>query len=123
MRTHTRMAVVASLLLAACGSDKTSQSPAAVLSDARVDGGTAGFYFLPPVAPEPVEGTNDAGLAPVVEIAARQVAAVILRVARRPRPEVMVYPPARLMVILNAISPRLVDRIMAVYWNRVRPGL
>jgi short-subunit dehydrogenase len=53
---------------------------------------------------------------------AEQVAAVILQVARRPRPEVMVYPPARLMVILNAISPRLVDRIMAVYWNRVRPG-
>ncbi len=52
---------------------------------------------------------------------AEQVAAVILRVARRPRPEVMVYPPARLMVILNAISPRLVDRIMAVYWKRVRP--
>jgi short-subunit dehydrogenase len=54
---------------------------------------------------------------------AEQVAAVILRVARRPRPEVMVYPPARLMVILNAISPRLVDRIMAVYWSRVRPEL
>ena len=51
---------------------------------------------------------------------AEQVAAVILRVARRPRPEVMVYPPARLLVILNAISPRLADRIMAVYWNRVR---
>ena len=53
---------------------------------------------------------------------AEQVAGVILRVARRPRPEVMVYRPARLMVILNAISPRLVDRIMAVYWKRVRPG-
>jgi short-subunit dehydrogenase len=54
---------------------------------------------------------------------AEQVASVILRVARRPRPEAMVYPPARLMVILNAIAPRLVDRIMAVYWKRVRPGL
>jgi len=54
---------------------------------------------------------------------AEQVAGVILRVARRPRPEVMVYPPARLMVILNAISPRIVDRIMAMYWRRVRPAL
>jgi short-subunit dehydrogenase len=53
---------------------------------------------------------------------ADQVAQVILRCARRPRPEVMVYPPARLMVILNAVSPRLVDWIMAIYWKRVRPG-
>jgi hypothetical protein len=70
MCTHTRMAVVASLLLAACGSDKTSQSADAVLSDARTDGGTAGFFFLPPVAPEPNEGSNDLGLAPVVQISA-----------------------------------------------------
>jgi short-subunit dehydrogenase len=54
---------------------------------------------------------------------ADQVARVLLRVARRPRPEVMVYPPARLMVILNAISPRIVDRIMGIYWRRVRPAL
>ena len=64
------MAVVASLLLAACGSDKTSQRADAVLSDARTDGGTPGFFFLPPVAPDPGEGTNDLGLAPVVEISA-----------------------------------------------------
>jgi hypothetical protein len=70
MRTHTRIALVGSLLLAACGSEKTSQRTEAVLFDARSDGGTPGFYFLPPVAPEPGEGTNDAGLAPVVEISA-----------------------------------------------------
>jgi len=54
---------------------------------------------------------------------AEQVAGVILRVARRPRPEAMVYPPARLMVILNAIAPRVVDTLVAAYWKRVRPGL
>ncbi len=54
---------------------------------------------------------------------AAQVAEVILRCVRRPRPEVIVYPPARLMVILNAMAPRLMDRIMARYWKSVRPGL
>jgi hypothetical protein len=42
---------------------------------------------------------------------------------RRPRPEVMVYPPARLMVIVNAVAPRLMDRILGQYWKRVRPGI
>lgn len=54
---------------------------------------------------------------------AAQVAEVILRCVRRPRPEVIVYPPARLMVILNAMAPRLMDRILAKYWKKVRPGL
>jgi short-subunit dehydrogenase len=53
---------------------------------------------------------------------AEQVAELILRCARRPRPELIVYRPARLMAILNAISPRLLDRILAVYWKRIRPG-
>jgi hypothetical protein len=51
------------------------------------------------------------------------VAEVILRCVRRPRPEVIVYPPARLMVILNAMAPRLMDSILAKYWKKVRPGL
>jgi short-subunit dehydrogenase len=54
---------------------------------------------------------------------AEQVADVIVRCARRPRPEVMVYPPARLMVIMNAMAPRLMDRVLAVYWRKIRPGL
>jgi hypothetical protein len=35
----------------------------------------------------------------------------------------MVYRPARLLVILNAVSPRLVDRILGALWRKVRPGL
>jgi NADP-dependent 3-hydroxy acid dehydrogenase YdfG len=54
---------------------------------------------------------------------AEQVADVIVRCARRPRAEVMVYPPTRLMVILNAVWPRLLDRVLAAYWKRIRPGL
>jgi short-subunit dehydrogenase len=54
---------------------------------------------------------------------AEQVAEIIVRCVRRPRPEIMVYPPARLMLVLNAMSPRLVDRLLAVYWKRMRPGL
>jgi short-subunit dehydrogenase len=54
---------------------------------------------------------------------AEQVAEVIVRCARRPRAEVMVYPPVRLLVVLNAVWPGLMDRILAVYWRRVRPGL
>jgi short-subunit dehydrogenase len=53
---------------------------------------------------------------------AEQVAELIVRCARRPRAELIVYRPARLMVILNAISPRLLDRILAAYWKRIRPG-
>jgi short-subunit dehydrogenase len=54
---------------------------------------------------------------------AEQVAEVIVRCARRPRAEVMVYPPVRLMVILNAVWPRLMDRVLAVYWRRIRPSV
>jgi hypothetical protein len=51
------------------------------------------------------------------------VAEIIVRCARRPRPEVMVYPLTRIMVILNALSPRIMDRILAAYWRKIRPGL
>ena len=54
---------------------------------------------------------------------AEQVAEVIVRCARRPRAEVMVYPPARLMVVLNAVWPGLMDRVLALYWKKLRPGL
>jgi short-subunit dehydrogenase len=53
---------------------------------------------------------------------AEQVATKIVRCIQHPRPEVIVYPPARLMVILNACAPRLLDRILGVYWKRMRPG-
>jgi short-subunit dehydrogenase len=52
-----------------------------------------------------------------------QVAATIVQCVRRPRPEVMIYRPARFLVILNALAPRLVDRILGEVWKKVRPGL
>lgn len=54
---------------------------------------------------------------------AEQVAERIVRCARHPRREVIIYRPARLMVVLNALSPSLVDRLLRVYWKRIRPGL
>ncbi len=47
-----------------------------------------------------------------------QVAAKILRCVRRPRPEVLIYPPTRFLVILNALAPGLVDRGLLSYWKR-----
>jgi short-subunit dehydrogenase len=40
------------------------------------------------------------------------VASAIVRCAKSPRPEVIVFPPARLLVVLNALSPRLGDWFM-----------
>lgn len=54
---------------------------------------------------------------------AAQVAAVILRCVRRPRPEVMVFPLTRPLIVLNALAPRLMDRILRSYWRKVRPGV
>ena len=54
---------------------------------------------------------------------AEQVAEIILRCARRPRAEVIVYPPVRLMVVLNAVWPGLMDHALALYWKKMRPGL
>jgi short-subunit dehydrogenase len=52
-----------------------------------------------------------------------QVAAAIVRCVRRPRPEVMIYRPARFLVVLNALAPRLVDRILGTVWKKMHPGL
>ncbi len=52
-----------------------------------------------------------------------QVAACIVRCVYRPRVEVMVHRLARVLIVLNAVAPRLVDRILGAYWKRVRPGL
>jgi hypothetical protein len=41
----------------------------------------------------------------------------------RPRVEVMVYRLTRLLVVLNALAPRLVDRILGAYWKKIRSGL
>jgi short-subunit dehydrogenase len=49
---------------------------------------------------------------------AEHVARAIVRCARRPRPEVILFPPARLLVLINAISPRLADLIMLPYQRR-----
>jgi short-subunit dehydrogenase len=40
---------------------------------------------------------------------AHQVAEAIVRCARSPKAEVYVYPPSRILVLLNALSPSLVD--------------
>lgn len=50
---------------------------------------------------------------------AETVAAAIIRCARRPRPEVIVYPPARLLVILNALAPRLADALLLRFRRRL----
>ena len=54
---------------------------------------------------------------------AEQVAASILQCVRRPRVEVMVHRFTRVLVVLNALAPRLVDRILGTYWKKIRPGL
>lgn len=40
------------------------------------------------------------------------VASAIVRCAKSPRPEVIVFPPARLLVVFNALSPRVGDWFM-----------
>ncbi len=67
MKRTTRIAA-ALAVLAACGGERSVRTDA-ILSDGRNDG-AAGFYFLPPVAANPGEGTNLRGLGPVVEIRA-----------------------------------------------------
>ncbi len=66
-------------VLAGCGAERSAATrPDAVLSDARSDG-APGFYFLPPVAPEPASSSpNDPGLSPVVEITALDAGAAVL---------------------------------------------
>ncbi len=64
-------AIAIAVALAACvGSSRpTGSSRDQLLSDART-GGTAAFFFLPPIAPEPNDATpNEPGLSPAVEIA------------------------------------------------------
>jgi hypothetical protein len=79
MMTYIRRSIIvlAVAVLAACGADRsTATRKYAVLSDGRSDG-AAGFYFLPPVAPDPGTDTvNDRGLSPVVEITALEPGAV-----------------------------------------------
>ncbi len=81
MTMHMRKLGLAFALavLAACGGGSpASKVSSAVLSDGRTDG-APGFYFLPPVAPEPAGDTvNDPGLSPVVEIVALDAGAAVL---------------------------------------------
>jgi short-subunit dehydrogenase len=44
---------------------------------------------------------------------AARVAELIVRCAKHPRPEVYPYLPSRLLVVMNALAPRLVDRLLA----------
>jgi len=57
------------------------------------------------------------GPAGLVQSAA-QVAQRIVTIARNPRPEVMAYKPARLLVILNAIAPSVIDWGMGKFVTR-----
>jgi NAD(P)-dependent dehydrogenase (short-subunit alcohol dehydrogenase family) len=43
------------------------------------------------------------------------VATAIVSCIRRPRPEVYPYPPSRALFLLNALAPRLCDRLLAWY--------
>ena len=43
---------------------------------------------------------------------AEKVARAIIRCAKKPRPEVIVFPPAKILVLINALSPRLADLIL-----------
>ena len=52
---------------------------------------------------------------------AERVARAIVRCARRPRPEVIVFPPARILVLINALSPRLADRILLRFRQKLLP--
>ena len=78
MTTHTsRIALaLAVVALAGCGADRSAATRrGAVLSDARSDG-APGFYFLPPVAPEPASSTvDDAGLSHKQAVVARALRA------------------------------------------------
>jgi short-subunit dehydrogenase len=51
---------------------------------------------------------------------AEHVARAIVRALRRPRAEVHPYPPARLLFLLNALAPGLVDRLMMRFSPRAR---
>lgn len=49
---------------------------------------------------------------------AEQVAKAVVRCARHPRPEVYPYPPARILAVLSALSPSLVDWMMTRLLSR-----
>ncbi|RMG52500.1 MAG: SDR family oxidoreductase [Acidobacteria bacterium] len=51
---------------------------------------------------------------------AGEVARAIVGLARRPRPEVITFKPARALVVLNAVSPRMIDWAMRQSIKRAR---
>ena len=66
-QTSPWLVCVALALAAGCGDPSVGQSPQHTISDGR-HGGAAGFYFLPPLVPEPGVQGNDRRLAPVVAV-------------------------------------------------------
>jgi short-subunit dehydrogenase len=48
-----------------------------------------------------------------------KVARTIVRCAKRPRPEVIVFPPARILVLINALAPRLAGRILLSFRHKL----
>jgi hypothetical protein len=68
MKRHQLIALAA-IVLVACVDGGRSNGPSFAISDAVHDGGTAGFYFLPPMVPNPTPtGTFDRFRSPAVEI-------------------------------------------------------
>jgi len=66
-QTSSWLVCVALALAAGCGDPSVGQSPQHTISDGR-HGGVEGFYFLPPLVPEPGVQGNDRRLAPVVAV-------------------------------------------------------
>jgi hypothetical protein len=67
-------------LIAGCDGLQVSQHKQAVISDAVHSGGTAGFYFLPPLVPAPaLEGSFDGAQSPVVTIEERDPKSLAVR--------------------------------------------
>lgn len=53
---------------------------------------------------------------------AERVAQAVVQIARRPRPEIMTYKPARLLAVLNVFAPRIVDWGIGRMMKRNQPA-
>jgi hypothetical protein len=86
LRLKRAAAALAVLAVAACSADSSSplapEGPRQTISDAAHAGAVPGFYFLPPMVPQPsYSGTFDASLQPRVEICELGVGGCVTTVA------------------------------------------
>ncbi|HEU4558968.1 MAG TPA: hypothetical protein VFS20_14005, partial [Longimicrobium sp.] len=86
LRLKRAAAAVAVLAVAACSADSSSplapEGPRQTISDAAHAGAVPGFYFLPPMVPQPsYSGTFDAALQPRVEICELGVGGCVTTIA------------------------------------------